>query len=140
MNPVSEVSQIDCMEGMKAYPDKFFDWVVADVPYGLNAAKMAFTQRDKMPVRQRNGKVKVVSKKAYALKSWDVKAPNQDYFDEVCRVSKNQIIFGVEYVNWMGLGKGRIKWDKCVNEGVGFKKYEMAYCSAIDDLFEFKLL
>ena len=47
-------------------------------------------------------------------------------------VSKHQIIFGVEYVNWEGLGTGRIKWNKGVAEGISFKPYEMAYCSFIN--------
>lgn len=55
-------------------------------------------------------------------------------------MSKQQIIFGVEYVNWTGLGNGRIKWNKGVAEGMSFKGYEMAYCSMIDDEVEIDLL
>lgn len=39
------------------------------------------------------------NKKAYIQKDWDNEVPPQEYFDELCRVSKHQIIFGVEYVN-----------------------------------------
>lgn len=101
---------------------------------------MAFTQEVKTTVKQRNGNRLRIPKEKYALKSWDTEVPKQAYFDEVRRISKNQIIFGVEYVNWEGLGKGRVKWDKCVPEGVSFKGYEMAYCSAIDHTEEIKLL
>ncbi len=74
------------------------------------------------------------------MKDWDLESPKQDYFDEIRRVSKNQIIFGVEYVDWKGLGNGRIKWNKGVPDGVSFKKYEMAYCSLIDGIKEIDLL
>lgn len=136
----SNVENIDCMEGMSRYPNKFFDWVVADIPYGLNVAKMAFTQEVKTTVKQKNGNRLRIPKEKYALKNWDTEVPEQEYFDEVCRVSKNQIIFGVEYVKWTGLGNGRIKWNKLVNKGVSFKPYEMAYCSAIDYTHEINLL
>lgn len=125
---------------MGQYPSQYFDLLVADIPYGLNVAKMAFTQETNTTVKQRNGTRLKTPKEKYALKSWDTNVPSQGYFDEVRRVSKHQIIFGVEYVNWEGLGPGRIKWDKCVPNGLSFKGYEMAYCSMIDDVFEFKLL
>jgi len=140
MIPISEVKLLDCMEGMRHYPDKFFDWVVADIPFGINVAKMAFTQEVITTVKQKNGNRLRIPKEKYALKDWDAEVPGQSYFDEVCRVSKNQIIFGVEYVNWEGLGAGRIKWNKLVNKGVSFKPYEMAYCSAIDYTHEINLL
>lgn len=138
--PYSDVENIDCMLGMKKYPDKFFEWCVADVPYGKNVAKMAYTQEVNTTVKQRNGKRLSIPKQKYMLKDWDTEAPSQAYIDEVRRVSKNQIIFGVEYANWEGLGAGRIKWDKCVPYGMSFKGYEMAYCSAIEHTEEIKLL
>jgi site-specific DNA-methyltransferase (adenine-specific) len=136
----SSVENIDCMEGMKRYPAKYFDWCIADVPYGINVAKMAYTQETKQGVKQKNGKILKLNKSTYEIKDWDSKPPPQSYFDEVRRISKNQIIFGVEYVDWQGLGDGRIKWDKCVPDGVSFKGYEMAYCSAINHTEEIKLL
>ncbi len=128
------------MLGMKGYPDQYFDLLVADIPYGLNAGKMAFTQEVKTTVRQRNGNRLRIPKEKYALKSWDVVVPGQAYFDEVRRVSKHQIIWGVEYVDWQGLGEGRIKWGKCTPKGLSYKPYEMAYCSMIDYEFVFNLL
>lgn len=136
----SNVENIDCMVGMSQYPNKFFDWVIADIPYGINVGNMAFTQEVKTTVRQKNGNRLRIPKEKYALNNWDTEVPSQSYFNEVCRVSKNQIIFGVEYVKWEGLGSGRIKWNKLVNKGVSFKPYEMAYCSAIDYTHEINLL
>lgn len=129
-------------ETTKRYPDKYFDWVIDDIPYGINVGKMAFLTENKTLVKQKNGSKSNPrkSKKAYSLKEWDMEAPGQDYFDEMKRISKNQIIFGVEYVNWKGLGNGRIKWNKGVAEGMSFKDYEMAYCSSIQYTYEIDLL
>lgn len=124
------------------YPDKYFDFVIADIPYGIDVGNMAFIKENKTLVKQKNGakinpnKNKII----HEFSDWDKHAPGQDYFDEMVRISKHQIIFGVEYVDWIGLGNGRIKWNKGVAEGVSFKKHEMAYCSAIDYEIEIPLL
>lgn len=134
MKPSSEVFCIDNIQGMNQYDDKHFGLAVCDVPYGIGVGNMAYLKEMKTTVRQKNG-TKMNgnrNKKPYTQKEWDSKPPPQEYFDELRRVSKHQIIFGVEYVNWQGLGTGRIKWDKGVAEGMSFKKYEMAYCSMID--------
>lgn len=126
----------------KHYPDKYFDYVVDDVPYGINIGKMAFLTEKKTMVKQKNG-VKLNPRKKnkpYTISNWDSKPPTQEYFDEMKRISHNQIIFGVEYVDWTGLGDGRIKWNKGVDERMSFKDYEMAYCSSIDYIHEIDLL
>ena len=132
----------DWRKTTKNIPDKYFDWVIDDVPYGIGVSKMAYLKETKTTVKQKNGTRLNGngSKKGYTIKDWDLKAPEQDYFDEMKRISMNQIIFGVEYVNWTGLGKGRIKWNKGVAAGVSFKDYEMAYCSSIDHTHEIDLL
>lgn len=115
-------------------PDKYFDWVIDDVPYGIGVGKMAYLKETKTTVKQKNGNKLNgnLNKKVYTLKDWDSESPEQDYYDEMVRISKNQIIFGVEYVDWEGLGTGRIKWNKGVAKGMSFKDYEMAYCSSIE--------
>ena len=138
---ISEVYNEDCNIGMKRFPDGFFDLAICDIPYGINAGKMAFLKEKKTTIKQKNGnRLNPHSNKNYQLKEWDLKTPDQSYFDELVRVSKHQIIFGVEYVNWQGLGSGRIKWNKGVPDGVSFKGYEMAYCSLIDHEVEVELL
>jgi site-specific DNA-methyltransferase (adenine-specific) len=124
------------------YPDKYFDYVIDDVPYGIGAGKMAFLTERKTTVKQKNG-VKLNPRKKnkpYTISDWDSQTPPQEYFDEMRRISHNQIIFGVEYVDWSGLDNGRIKWNKGVPEGMSFKDYEMAYCSSIDYTHEIDLL
>ncbi len=130
------------MAVMSRYPDGYFDLSLVDIPYGINVGKMAYLKETKTTTKQKNGNRLNgnKNKKVYTQKDWDIKPPEQSYFNELRRVSKHQIIFGVEYVNWEGLGTGRIKWNKGVAEGMSFKKYEMAYCSLIDYEFELPLL
>lgn len=138
----SRVYLRDCMEAMAEFPDKFFDWIISDVPYGLNVENMAFLKETKTTVKQKNGTRlnPHTNKRSYKIGEWDKHPPPQAYFDEAVRVSKNQIIFGAHYANWKGLGKGSIKWDKGVPDGVSFSKYEYAYCSCIDYEIEIPLL
>ncbi len=127
---------------MARFPDKYFQLACCDIPYGIDVGNMAYLKEMNTTVKQRNGTRLSGNnnKKPYASKDWDKATPPQAYFDELCRVSQHQIIFGVEYVNWSGLGPGRIKWDKGVAKGMSFKNYEIAYCSLIDYTYELPLL
>jgi site-specific DNA-methyltransferase (adenine-specific) len=138
----NKVYFMDCMKGMKHWPDKCFDLAVCDVPYGIGVGQMAFLQERATTVKQKNGTrlSPHKKKKGYTKSDWDSSPPPQAYFDELRRVSREQIIFGVEYVDWEGLGPGRIKWNKGMPEGVSFKGYEMAYASMIDHEHEIDLL
>ncbi len=140
--PNSIVFNEDCMIGLKAFPNNYFDLSICDIPYGINVGKMAYLKEKKTTIKQKNGS-RINgnrNKKVYNHKDWDKETPSQEYFDELKRVSKEQIIFGIEYVNWQGVGNGRIKWNKGVAEGMSFKTYEMAYCSLIDKEIELPLL
>lgn len=141
-DPKSICYNEDCNLIMKKYPDNYFDLAVCDIPYGINVGKMAYLQETKTRTKQRNGSKLNANKnkKPYKIKDWDYTTPDQKYFDELKRISKNQIIFGVEYVNWTGLKKGRLRWNKLVPKGMSFKNYELAYCSFIDEEIEIKLL
>lgn len=141
MTPISETYNMNCMEYMRQFPDKAFDVVISDVPYGLGVTKMNFIHNPHITVKQKNGtKLRVPRKKSVQYGEWDNETPGQSYLDEVKRISKHQIIFGADYCNWLGLGSGRIKWDKCVPDGVGFSRFEFAYCSFIEHEHEIKLL
>ena len=124
------------------YPDKYFDIATCDIPYGIGVGKMAYLNEVKTTVKQKNG-TKLNgnrNKQVYTQKEWDKQPPPQSYFDELRRVSKHQIIFGIDYVNWDGVGTGRIKWDKGVSDGMSFNRYEVAYCSLIEDTWDLPLL
>lgn len=118
---------------MAKFPDKFFHLAVCDIPYGINVGNMAYLQEMGKKVKQKNGSKLNGNKKkeSYTLKDWDKQPPPQSYFDELRRISHHQIIFGIDYVDWEGVGSGRIIWDKGVAEGVSFKSIETAYCSII---------
>jgi len=128
--------------GLKRFPDKYFDRAFCDIPYGIDVGNMPYLKEKNTSVKQKNGARlnACKNKRIYTHKEWDKKTPPQSYFDELRRVSKEQIIFGVEYVDWDGLGPGRIKWNKGVADGMSFKKYEIAYCSLIDYEIELPLL
>jgi site-specific DNA-methyltransferase (adenine-specific) len=93
----SKVFNSDCLEGMKQYPDKWFDLAVCDPPYGLGDSKL--TQGGTWAAKYKVGDAK-----------WDI-APNKDYFDELFRISKNQIIFGANYFQ-LPPSRCYIIWDK----------------------------
>lgn len=139
---ISEVFMEDCMTVMKRYPDGFFHLAIVDIPYGIGVGKMSYLKEVKTTVRQKNGTRMNGNrnKRPYTQKEWDSKPPPQEYFDELRRVSCHQIIFGIDYVKWNGIGSGRIKWDKGVPEGMSFNRYEVAYCSKIENEIEVPLL
>ena len=132
--PISEVHNEDYKDFLKRLPYKFADIAICDIPYGIGVGEMAFLKEMNTTVKQKNGTRLNGNrnKKPYTQKKWDNYVPDQSYFDELRRVSKHQIIFGVDYVDWSGLGNGRIKWDKGFAEEMSFKRYEVAYCSVID--------
>ena len=96
---VSEVYLMDNIELMKHYPDKYFDLAVVDPPYGINI---------NMNMGRKKGQ-----KKAHNDKSWDMSVPEMQYFTELFRVSKNQIIWGGNYfLEHLPNTRCMITWDK----------------------------
>lgn len=127
------ITNEDNMELMKRYPDNYFTIGIIDVPYGLDVGNMSFLKEKKTNVKQKNGnKLNANKNKNYQLKDWDKKPPSNNFWLEFKRITQNQIVFGVDYVKWKDLGKGRIKWNKGVPEKLSFKGFENAYCSFID--------
>lgn len=125
---------MDCMQGMKEFPDKYFDLAIVDPPYGR---KEHGGRNRSGYVRQKNGSKIFVKDGQYENRKWDSEPPSEDYFNELMRVSKNQIIFGCNYFDYPLIG-GRIVWDKC-NEGSDQSDAEIAYCSMNDrvDIFHY---
>ena len=91
----------DSFEILKQIPDKCIDLILTDPPYGIKANSMQLG---------RNG-----HKLPRASEEWDSETPSDEFFLEMIRVSKNQIIFGGNYfpILWKFGGKGFIFWDKC---------------------------
>jgi site-specific DNA-methyltransferase (adenine-specific) len=92
------ITNEDNMEMMSRYPDKYFDLAIVDPPYGIGMG----------------GNLNVNSKVNYTNKKWDESIPDNSYFLELFRVSKNQIVWGGNYIPilWGYGGKEFIFWNK----------------------------
>lgn len=119
---------MDCMEGMKQYPDKYFDLAVVDPPYGIGVLSMNYTRSGAVRTRGHSA----AKRRDYRKQGeWDVK-PSKEYFDELFRVSSKQIIWGGNYfADILPPAKGFICWDKRVNDSMtnDFADCEYAWMS-----------
>jgi site-specific DNA-methyltransferase (adenine-specific) len=110
---ISEVYNEDNMIGMARYPDKFFELAICDPPYGIGASEMQMG----------------LGKKKWAKgKRWDDGVPDSEYFNELFRVSKNQIIWGGNHFG-LPINRGWIFWDKDVQPNLSFSSGELAWTS-----------
>ena len=101
------------MEGMKQFPDKYFELAIVDPPYGIGEDGG----------KDRRGKSK------HTKKDWDKNRPNKKYFDELKRVSINQIIWGGNYfVEFIIPKMGWICWDKKLYNS-DYSDFELAWTS-----------
>jgi site-specific DNA-methyltransferase (adenine-specific) len=103
--PSSEVYLEDCVTALKRYADNHFDLAIVDPPYGIDGTvEIGFGDT-------KSGRVNRPSK--WGQKEWDKERPTKDYFDELKRVSKNQIIFGGNYfADLLEPSRCWIVWDK----------------------------
>lgn len=101
MTPISETYNMDCLEYMKTMPDKFFDLAVVDPPYGIG----------------KNWKKDRKSNFYHHQTAYNNSStPGKEYFDELFRVSKNQIIWGANYyTEFLPARNSWIVWDKQIN-------------------------
>ena len=107
---------MDCMEYMKSLPDNAFDLAIVDPPYGID-----WMNQIQNPNTKANWK-------SYENKDWDKSIPNKEYFDELKRISKNQIIWGGNYmIENLYSSSCWLIWDK-MQEFTG-AVFEMAWTS-----------
>jgi site-specific DNA-methyltransferase (adenine-specific) len=118
----------DCLAAMREMPDKAFDLAAVDPPYGIGVMSMNYTTSGAV----RTHGYSAAKRRDYRKQSeWDIK-PTQEYFDELRRVSKAQIIWGGNYFSEMlPPSKGFICWDKRVNDQMtnDFSDCEYAWIS-----------
>jgi len=123
-----ELLHCDCMDYMATVPDKYFDLAIVDPPYGLGETAIRAKQR--VPNTQ---SVKWKNRRAPDYKggdNWDDKIPDRTYFDELLRISKNQIIWGANHFGLMQPSSGWVVWyKKRFDEVNDFSDAELAYTS-----------
>ena len=102
---------MDCMDAMRKMPDKLFDLAVVDPPYGIEITN--------------SGRLKKYNNKNA---DWDGKPPSKEYFNELFRVSKNQVIWGGNYFS-LPPTKCFLIWDKKQPEDISFASCEFAWTS-----------
>ena len=109
---LSTVYLMDCVEGMKQFSDNYFSLAVTDPPYGIDINKSG----------------RLVKEKGWDYKDWDKKTPTIEFFKELKRVSKDQIIWGGNYFN-LGATRCYLIWDKKQPEDISFASAELAWTS-----------
>ena len=104
-----EITNEDNMTLMSRYEDNYFDLAIVDPPYGIGIAKKSFRSK-------------------HEKKSWDDEIPNKEYFEELFRVSKEQIIWGGNYFD-LPPTQNLIIWDKVQPFDFTSAMAEIAWCS-----------
>ena len=109
---------LDCVEAMREIPDNYFELAIVDPPYGINRSGQpeTFTKNPKH------------KRKEHTKKEWDNKTPTVEYFSELFRVSKNQIVWGGNYFpEYLYKSMGWIFWDK--GQNINQSDGELAFSS-----------
>lgn len=119
---------MDCANGMKEFPDKYFDLAIVDPPYFSGPEKREYYGRKISPIGVH---------RSYEVSDYWI-VPEPEYFEELERVSKHQIIWGCNYFKW-SFPSGRIVWDKC-NGNSSFSDCEIASCSLHDSVRLFRYM
>lgn len=119
------IHNMDCMDLLKETPDNFYDLAITDPPYGINAGKGIGRSIE------RNSKIK--------KSNWDESIPSKQYFTELQRVSKNQIIWGGNYfLDYLNNSRCLIFWFKPNTAGRNFADGEIAWTSFDSVVRQFK--
>lgn len=102
---MGKIHNVDCLEFMRKVPDNYFDLILTDPPYGIGI------DGQKESININNPKA---NRKHHDFKGWDNGTPPKEYFDEIFRISKYQIIWGANYFidKLQGATKGWVVWDK----------------------------
>lgn len=111
---MNKIINADCMDILKELPDKCIDLVLTDPPYGLNK-------------KFKGGKTGKMNFNSVVEKGWDF-APTEEVFEQIFRVSKNQIIWGGNYFS-LPPSRCWIVWDKTIPEDFSLAMCELAYTS-----------
>jgi len=120
----------DCMDVMREFKDGHFDLAIVDPPYFHDSKRMI------MPGAKISTTGVERNHTDFDYQYWQV--PSFEYFEELIRVSRHQIIWGINYFDFAGLAKGgRIVWDK-KNDQSTFSNAEIASCSMTEAVRMFR--
>jgi len=119
------------MDALRDMRDNEFSLALVDPPYGIGADK-----KNNGKNSDRHEKTSLAKIATYKEAEWDDCVPDDCYFSELVRVSKNQIIWGVNYFSNPLLAGGRLYWDKQVTMPT-YSDGEIAYCSSINSVRSF---
>ena len=122
-----QIFNMDCMEAMKEMSDKAFDLAIVDPPYGIGADK-------KNSGKELKSIKSATLSKDYGNQKWDSEIPSEEYFYQLKRISKEQIVWGN---NFFGLRGGAIYWHKDVTMPT-YSDGEIAYCSLLNSVKFFR--
>lgn len=109
----------DCMDIMREMPDKAFDLAIVDPPYGLNFGTFNRTNKDSYGNRHKANK--------YVNGDWDKGIPTDEYWEQLFRITKNQIVWGGNYFP-LPPCRGFVFWNK-KNPVPNFSDGEFAWTS-----------
>ncbi|WP_286237967.1 DNA-methyltransferase [Neptuniibacter halophilus] len=130
-----ELLNVDCMEYMRSLEDNAFDLAIVDPPYGLGeAGKRSGTRSSKSGAQKfwgtKNTRGTAIKSTPFADKDWDNEPPSAEYFEELKRVSRNQIIWGANHFadRFNSASSSWLVWDKD-NGTSNFADCELAYTS-----------
>lgn len=132
MLELNQLYNMDCMEGMKQFPDKYFDLAIVDPPYGggwEDKKRSRFgSWFDKYEIKANRVGGGYAKKYGKKIEHWDI-APDESYFKELFRVSKNQIIWGGNYFK-LPPTRGFVIWRKLtISESFSMAMCEYAWSS-----------
>lgn len=119
---MSEFILGDCMQGMREYPDKYFDLAIVDPPYD------GVTKGGYMRNKGAGGVARIRPK--YDITIFSQEPPGEEYFQELRRVSKNQVIWGGNYfTKYLPPSQCWVVWDKVKPPGIKYADCELAWTS-----------
>ena len=128
----NKIYQTDCLDFMKNLTDNYFDLIITDPPYGIDAP-------NKEGESNQRGK-SLTKRKDYGICDWDKSKITKEYINEMLRVSKNIIIFGGNYyANWLNPSSCWIVWDKVTGNN-DYADCELAWTSFERAVRQFKFM
>lgn len=130
----------DCMDVMKAFGDGHFDLAIVDPPYGTGRWDGLESEHMSTGIRKDGSRRKMKTwnnpkSKEYNRKQWDAETPPPEYFDELRRVSRRQIIWGGNYFTEnLPPSGGWVTWEKGVPDGMSLSQCELAWTNCLNSV------